>query len=166
MRLFDKGLLNTLYEMKLHLLLPSLAFSASGLFAQEDQQAIQQWQSLHPSTLLIPAERYQRLSPEEQQLLGKDIIIFQNTITLEQLMAYDAEKSGEAISGKPKKTDDLDAIKIWLGQHPGVRVIPQSKYATLSDDRLPEAHTASCIVLEGEALTLKDIDNYTQLYGQ
>jgi hypothetical protein len=151
--------------MKRYILLLSV-LTATGLNAQENQKAIQQWQSLHPTTLLISEEHYNDLSATQRQLLGKDVIIFQGTITMAQLNAYDAEKSSE--SGKPaaSKTEDLDAIKIWLAQHPEVRIIPQSKYAMLMETRLQDAHSPACIILEGEVLTRKDIDNYTALYGQ
>lgn len=149
------------------LLLLLTVFSAATLSAQEDEKAIQQWQSLHPSTVLISAERYNSLTAEEQQLLGNDIIVFQEVITLDQLNAYQVEKGLETSTGNPAgKTEDADAIKNWIATHPDVRIIPQSRYAALSDIRLQQANTAECIVLEGEVLTLKDIQHYTSLYGQ
>jgi hypothetical protein len=142
-------------------------FAATTLFAQVDENAIRKWQSLHPTTLLISAERYNSLSTEEQQLLGTDVIVFQEKITLSQLEQYDAEKS---ISVGPKETaakdEDLRIIKEWRGKHRDVQLIPHSKYVTLTEVRLQQVHSAGYIVLEGEEITVKDIDAYTTLYGE
>ena len=149
------------------LLLLLTVFTATTLSAQENENAIRQWQSLHPTTLLISAERYNSLSTEEQQLLGSDVVVFQEKITLEQLEQYAAEKG---IAAGPKQTiakdADLAAIKEWRGKHRDVQLVPQSKYVTLSDTRLQQVHSAGYIVLEGETITLKDIEAYTALYGE
>ena len=141
-----------------------------GLKAQNnDRNAIRQWQSLHPTTLLISSERYNSLSPEEQKLLGTDLIVFQEKITLEQLQQYDAEKEKNlAVAQKPPvaRDEDRKIVKDWLGQHRDVTVIPQSKYITLNEFRLQQVQSAAYIVLEGEFLTVRDIESYTTLYGQ
>ena len=74
--------------------------SCMRVFSQEDA-AIRQWQSSHPTTLLISAARYASFSDEEKALIGTDYILFEDKVTLELLEQSEQAKSTE---GSAKKT--------------------------------------------------------------
>lgn len=146
--------------MRTTYLLLLAGFISCGLKAQNDRTAIQQWQSLHPTTLLISSERFYSLSETERQLLGNDYIVFQDEISLEQLKQHEAVKSGVASSKQPVSKDaDAVAIKQWLGAHPDVKLVPRSYFDALNADKQQlYSENPYCLVLQGETLTVKDIE--------
>ena len=140
------------------------ALNASAVCAQNDQQAIQQWQSAHPTTLFISAERYNSLSSHEQQLLGSDLIIYLDKISLEVIEQHEAlTKSENDQSHKPAKTEDLAIIKNWSAANPGVKIVPRSMFDTIEAERQQfYLEDSNCLILEGEWLTVKDIELFEQ----
>ena len=146
--------------LRTFLLLMSVTATTT-LSAQETEKAIQTWQSLHPSTLLISAERYNALTSNEQQLLGTDILVFQEKITLAQLEQYDAVKSVSGAAGGVKD-EDAALVKDWKGQHPDVTIIRASEFADMDALKQQECldNPVNILVLEGEYLTAKDIARY------
>lgn len=147
--------------MKVFLLLIGVSITPA-LLAQNDRQAIQQWQSSHPATILISAERYNGLSQQEQQLLGSDVIVFQEKITLAQLEQYDVAKNGALASKPAAKDEEPELVKQWLGMHPDVKIIPRSLYDSLPDEQRLAYDQPYCMILQGETITAKDIE----LFGQ
>lgn len=144
-------------------------FIPCGLKAQDERTAIQQWQSLHPTTLLISSERFNSMSEDERALLGNNYIVFQEKITIAQLQQYDAEKektTGVAQKQPLAKDEDLQFIKNWRATHREVRIVPHSKYITLNEVRLQQVQSSEFIILEGETITVKDIEHYKALYGE
>jgi PHD/YefM family antitoxin component YafN of YafNO toxin-antitoxin module len=140
------------------------ALNATVVCAQNDQQAIQQWQSAHPTTLFISAERYNALSLQEQELLGADLIIYQDKISLAVIEQHEALiKSENDHSQKPTKTEDLSIIKNWTANNPDVKIVPRSVYDAAEDDRKQVySENTNCLILEGEWLTVKDIELFEQ----
>jgi len=140
------------------------ALNATVACAQNDQQAIQQWQSAHPTTLFISAERFNALSSQEQELLGSDLIIYQDKISLALIEQHEAlVKSEKDQSQKPVKTEDLAIIKNWTANNPDVKIVPRSVYNAAEQDR-QQVYTenTNCLILEGEWLTVKDIALFEQ----
>ncbi len=135
--------------------------SSMSVFSQEDA-AIQQWQSSHPTTLLISAARYADFTDEEKALIGTDYILYENKVTLELLEQSEQAKSTEMSAKKPAKQEDLQLIKDWLGTHQGVKIIRQSAYVALSPERQQYCveRPLEILVLEGESITRKDIERY------
>ncbi|MES2557450.1 MAG: hypothetical protein V4604_14945 [Bacteroidota bacterium] len=150
--------------MKCIYLLLFCALNASAVCAQNDQQAIQQWQSAHPTTLFISAERYHALSSQEQQLLGSDLIIYQDKISLAVIEQYEtATKSTNDQFSKPSKTEDLAIIKNWSANNPGVKIVPRSVYDVAEPNRQQiYDENPNCLVLTGEWLTVKDVVLFEQ----
>jgi hypothetical protein len=136
--------------------------NASAVCAQTDQQAIQQWQSAHPTTLFISAERYHSLSTQEQQLLGSDLIIYQDKISLAVIEQYEAAtKSTNDQSNKPSKTEDLEIIKNWSANNPDVKIVKRSYFDSIpANQQQAYLDDANCMILEGEWLTVKDIESF------
>ncbi|ASS48156.1 MAG: hypothetical protein A3D31_00280 [Candidatus Fluviicola riflensis] len=140
------------------------ALNASVACAQEDQQAIQQWQSAHPTTLFISAERYSSLSSQEQQLLGSDLIIYQDKISLAMIEQHEAlTKSENDQSTKPSKIEDQVIIKNWSANNPDVKIVPRSIYDAAEPNRQQiYDENPNCLVLAGEWLTVKDVELFEQ----
>ena len=136
--------------------------NASAVCAQTDQQAIQQWQSAHPTTLFISAERYHSLSTQEQQMLGSDLIIYQDKISLAVIEQYEAAtKSTNDQSNKPSKTEDLEIIKNWSANNPGVKIVKRSYFDSIpANQQQAYLDDANCMILDGEWLTVKDIESF------
>ena len=140
------------------------ALNATVACAQNDQQAIQQWQSAHPTTLFISAERFNALSSQEQELLGSDLIIYQDKISLALIEQHEAlVKSDNDQSQKPTKTEDLTIIKNWTANNPDVKIVPRSVFNAAEQDRQQVySENTNCLILEGEWLTVKDIALFEQ----
>jgi hypothetical protein len=143
-----------------HVLLPFLV--QGGLYAQSDQQEIQQWQSLHPHTLLISSERFHQLSDRELRLLGDDYVLFNGAVSLNQLRQYDASMTSvSANDDRILEKESSFYIKLWLAEHPDVMIIRQSVYESMDDTKQQEClNNPTILVLQGEVLTLADLDNY------
>jgi hypothetical protein len=137
---------------------------ASGLRAQDERLAIQQWQSQHPTTLLIASDRYNSLSDQERTALGTDYILFQDKITLQQLQQSDAAlKSIQTGKNNATKDADLAFIKQWLGANQDVKLVPHSIFAAFSpEEQTPYLENSRCMILYGETLTVKDIELFEQ----
>jgi hypothetical protein len=148
--------------MKTTLLLLT-GFLSGGLNAQNDQVAIGQWQSLHPTTLLISSERFNLLSEAERALLGNDYVVFEERISLEQLRQYDAVKNSVAGEAPATKEEDAAAIKQWKGTHQDIKLVPRSYFESLdAEKQLLYTEDPYCLVLLGETLTVKDIELFAE----
>lgn len=124
----------------------------------QDEQAIQQWQSQHPTTLLISSERFAQLSADERALLGEDLIVFNDRITLAQLTQYSTEKSGA--SGEAPETDkdeNAQFIKDWLGAHQEVLIVKQSEFQAMTPEQQQNMIDFQALILAGETVTRNDL---------
>jgi hypothetical protein len=147
------------YQMKSYSLLFML-FPAAVTWSQ-DETAIQQWQSQHPATLLISSHRFQQLSTEEQALLGTDVIVFNDKITLAQLEQYSAEKSGAAGQAPDiDKDEKAQFIKDWLGSHQEVLIVKQSEFQAMTPEQQQNMIDFHALVLTGETITQEDLLHY------
>ncbi|MBI3237615.1 MAG: hypothetical protein HYZ43_02015 [Flavobacteriia bacterium] len=107
---------------------------------------------------------FNALSSQEQELLGSDLIIYQDKISLALIEQHEAlVKSDNDQSQKPTKTEDLAIIKNWTANNPDVKIVPRSVYDAAEDDR-QQVYTENpnCLILEGEWLTVKDIALFEQ----
>lgn len=130
--------------------------------AQSEQQAIQQWQSLHPNTQIVSEDRFNAMSDDERSLLGKDVIVYKDKITLSVLEAYDLkEKSIESNQTHKISPEDSYFIKRWLATNSDVKIIPKSVYEAMNEERkLVYSENPRCMILKGETLTIKDIEDF------
>lgn len=148
--------------MKGYLLLFCGVLCAGYSQAQTEQQVIQQWQNAHPATQFVSEERYATLSKSERDLLGDDIIVYKDQITLSLLEAYDQQsKSTETIEEASISLEHKQLIKNWLATNPDVKIVPRSVFDTADESRrLVYSENPRCLVLEGENLTVKDIERF------
>lgn len=131
--------------------------------AQSEQQAIQQWQSLHPNTQIVSEERFNAMSDDERLLLGSDVVVYKDKISLSQLQEHDNlhEKSVETAQASKLSPEDSYFIKQWLATNSDVKIIPQSVYEAMDDERkLVYSENPRCMILKGETLTVKDIEDF------
>lgn len=147
--------------MKKTTLLLLTFMSCMSVFSQDDT-AIQKWQSSHPTTLLISAARYASFSDEEKTLIGTDYVLFEDKVTLELLEQSEQSKSTEMSTNEPIKEEDQQIVKDWMATHLDVKIVRQSAYAAFSPERQQYCleRPLEILVLEGESITIKDIENY------
>lgn len=131
------------------------------VFSQEEA-AIQKWQSAHPTTLLISAERYAGFTEEEKALIGTDFILFQDKVTIELLQKSEQSKSTGNIA--TLKEQDEQIIKDWLGSHQQVKIVKRSSFDAFAPERQQYCleRPLEILILEGETITVKDIESYGQ----
>jgi hypothetical protein len=138
------------------------AFAMHGANAQDNRQAIQQWQSAHSSILLISSERFHSLSDAEQELLGMDYIVFQNELTLAQLEQHSSGKSSLPSAKQPDpKDENALSIKKWLAAHPDIMIVSKAEFDAMDAAKQQECHNnPSVLLLKGEIITMLDINQY------
>jgi len=140
-------------------LLLTTFMSCMNVFSQEES-AIQKWQSAHPTTLIISSERYASFSDEEKALIGTDYILFDDKVTLELLEKSVQSKSVEMATTIRDK--DQQIIKEWVGTHQEVKIVRRSAFDAFAPERQQYCleRPLEILILEGESITVKDIENY------
>lgn len=142
------------------LLLGTLVVSSS--WGQNNEPAIRQWQSQHPTVLLISSDRYEAMSEKERSLLG-EYIVFDDRITLEQLESYSTEQEKNNAGVVLLKEADANYVKQWRGQNQDVKIVPQSVFSSTEESRKQiYLDNPRCLILSGEILTVKDIELFEQ----
>jgi vacuolar-type H+-ATPase subunit F/Vma7 len=142
------------------LLLGTLVVSSS--WGQNNEPAIRQWQSQHPTVLLISSDRYEAMSEKERSMLG-EYIVFDDRITLGQLESYSAEQEKNNAGVVLLKEADANYVKQWRGQNQDVKIVPQSVFSSLEESRKQiYLDNPRCLILSGEILTIKDIELFEQ----
>jgi hypothetical protein len=127
------------------------------------QQSVEDWQRNHPHVLLIEKSDFNLLSENDLSYL-KSYIVYDTEIGIDDLQSYEAEISKSRTLISPKDATDGDAIKMWLGEHQGLKIITNSYYTALSEKEKTIFQNSGVILLEGEIITLKDIENYEDMY--
>jgi hypothetical protein len=129
--------------------------------AQEDNSAIQQWQSTHSSTIIISSERYGMLSATEQELLGEDLLVYENQLTLAQLENYSPATSTYAEILPDSENEQALFVKRWLVNHPDVTVVPKQEFTAMDDvKKLECTDNPLFLLLKGDKITAADIYYY------
>lgn len=149
--------------MKKYILLMCVAccqFAYNEAFGQSDSR-IAAWVSTHPSVHIFSEANYNQLSSDFKSKLKDQVIVYKNKLTFDDLMAYDElEKSDPVSSQTAIKTKDAQIIKNWLGTHPDIKIIKQSEFQTMTEERQTMYQSAEALILNGEYLTIEDIANY------
>jgi len=142
----------------LYLLLPAIVFSQYSYSQNED--AIRQWQLAHPSTQLISSSRFSSLTDADKALLGTDYIVYREKVTIELLEASEAGVKSLNTSEEIIREDESDFIKIWLAEHSDIKILSRSQYTSFSPEEQQLYIENHALILQGEKLTLQDIQNY------
>ncbi|MFT5860798.1 MAG: hypothetical protein ACI865_002913 [Flavobacteriaceae bacterium] len=134
------------------------------LFNSHSQRDIAEWQSSHPDVLFIQSDDFNGLSQESLDILKTDYIVYDAEITFEDIRMYENENSNRHDELNPEKYHEANRIKVWLGMHIGVKVITNSYYAALSIKHKTKFEGPDFILLEGDIITLRDIENYENIH--
>jgi hypothetical protein len=124
-------------------------------------QDIIDWQSAHPTVSFIEKNDFILFSDDEISKLSNNFILFEESIKLEDLMAFDEINSEENdlvfVANVEVKKTESQFIKEWLAKHSDVKIIKNSEYSSLSDNQKNEYLSAHALILAGELLTRSDI---------
>lgn len=137
------------------LLLQTICICAfAGTSSAQSTLDVQQWQSQHPDMLLMKKEQFDALPKSLQDKITGKVVFYENiaTVILE-------EKSAVA-NTLVQKEEDLLLIKNWMSQNPDVKIIPRSMYDALPLERQEMYQSMASMILEGETITVRDIQNY------
>ena len=150
--------------MKKHILLLGVLcfqYATTTAFGQQNS-SIAQWISAHPSVHIFSEKNYERLDEEFKTKLKGKVVVYQDQLTLDLLNAYDPlEKTDEVSTGTYTKEDpDASVIKEWLGLHPGIKILKQSEFQALTEERQELYQSIEALILIGETITIQDIQNY------
>lgn len=134
--------------------------SYNEVFGQHDSRIVT-WVSTHPSVPIFSEANYNQLSSDFKAKLKDQVIIYKDKLTFDDLMAYDRlEKSVEVSQETTIKEEDAQLIKNWRAFHPDVKIIKQSEFQTMTEERRAMYQSYEALILIGEYLTVEDIANY------
>lgn len=149
--------------MKKYILLMCAAciqVSYNEAFGQSDSRIVT-WVSTHPSVHIFSEANYNQLSSDFKSKLKDQVIVYKNELTFNDLMAFDElEKSDVVSSQTVVKDKDAQIIKNWLGTHPDIKIIKQSEFQAMTEERQIMYQSVEALILIGEYITLEDISNY------
>ena len=129
------------------------------------QESVETWQKNHPEVLFFDEAVYNALTEEQQNRIGKNIILYTQEITLKDIQQFELNNSAAVKSTSIAiEQSNSEEIKYWIAMNSEVKIIKQSYYSSLTPaDQLNYIQTGA-LVLEGELITLNDINNYAAIY--
>lgn len=136
---------------------------AMNLSAQKEEIIL--FQKLHPEVSFISKDRYLLFSNEEIDLLKNNYVLFDNNIQESDLIEFEGRtgikpKSTGATNQTEMSDEQTIYVKIWLANHPQVKIVKHSEYEALSEaDKIVYVNN-HCMILIGEVVTITDIDLY------
>ncbi len=149
--------------MKKVLLLASifcLQITYNKVIGQQDPRIVT-WVSAHPSVYIFSEKNYGQLSPDFKSRLKDQVVVYKEKLTFDDLMAYEqSEKTAEVSQQTISKDEDIQIIKNWLAYHPDVKLIRQSEFQAMTEDRKNLYLSLGAMILIGEYITVDDITNY------
>lgn len=149
--------------MKKYILLMCVAWLQTAYneaFGQSDSR-IATWVSTHPSVHIFSEANYNQLSSDFKSKLKDQVIVYKNKLTFDDLMAYDELEKSDVVSSQTViKDKDAQIIKNWFVTHPDIKIIKQSEFQSMTEERRTMYQSAEALILNGEYITLEDIANY------
>lgn len=152
-----------LLRMRNGLLLASvfcLQITCNKVIGQQDPRIVT-WVSLHPSVYIFSEKNYGQLSSDFKSRLKDQVVVYKEKLTFDDLMAY--EQSGKTVEVSQQtisKNEDIEIIKNWLAFHPDVKLIRQSEFQAMTEERKNLYLSLEAMILIGEYITVEDIANY------
>lgn len=134
------------------------------LHSQED--SIEDWQQVHPNILFFEAQDFALLSSDQQSKLGENIIVFDTKITWKDITSFELRTMPSDSEMRAKNPDSYigSTVKFWLADHPEVKIIPRSYYDALDVDQQAVYQNTNALILDGEHITLEDIQRYEEIH--
>ncbi|GAB5416942.1 MAG: hypothetical protein Crog4KO_18090 [Crocinitomicaceae bacterium] len=140
--------------MKNLLLISSLTLLAFGSLAQ-NSSGLQQWQQEHPNKILMHSEVYQALDSIQQAQIQNQVVL------IEDIDGSDGSFDLENVSNDvADQFASENFVKIWLAQNNTVKIVKRSEYEAADDDLKAKYDESHVLVLQGETVTRRDIENY------
>lgn len=139
-------------------LLLMAALTPHASFSQSNSE-IANWAANHPNVYIVSFDNYQKMPDVRKEQLKDQMIVFQGELKMEQLMAYNAEKSLNEPETATKEQDAQD-LKDWLSTYQDVKIIKRSQFDSMSSGDQTMYLQQNALILIGERLTVQDIKNY------
>jgi len=140
-----------------------LCFSSTFAFGQE---AVGQWQKKHPAVICIETTDYSQMTEEEKMLIGDNIIVYNQQLTMADIQSYEsnqyvkADNAHTTASIEERDISDADYVKSWLGQNRDVKIIRQSVYSAMTEEDKAKYEGGNVLILAGETISKEDIESY------
>lgn len=139
----------------------SLQLIYNKVIGQQDPRIVT-WVSAHPSVYIFSEKNYEQLSSDFKSMLKGHVVLFKETLSFDDLMAYDElEKTDEASQQTVTKYEDAQIIKNWLAYRPDVKIVKQSEFQAMTAEQQNMYLSFEALILIGEHLTVQDIINYS-----
>jgi hypothetical protein len=131
------------------------------VIGQQDPRIVA-WVSSHPSVYIFSEKNYEQLSSDYKSRLKGQVVLFKETLSFEDLIAYDGqEKTDEVSQQTVNKDEDTQMIKNWLAFHPDIKIVKQSEFQAMTAEQQNRYLSFGALILIGEHLTVQDITNYS-----
>ncbi len=140
-----------------------LIFLSAGIFSvvcHAQQNEIADWQKKHPTVLFVEQSDYTTEFQQQLASLNREVIVYQGEITMEDINSYTTVHQEKSTIFNAEREEDLEAIKIWLSQNHGLKIVPKSLFNTQTQEEQNFLIQSGAMILQGEKITLQDIENY------
>ena len=135
------------------LLLVSLPY-----FSIAQNQEVESWKRNHPNVLCIDETDASEALLNRLEENGVSYIIYSEEISIGDMMKYDLNQTQEL-----KLVNESSEIKSWLNSNRDVKIVSRSYYNGLSTEERADYLKPNIIILNGEFLTLDDIQEFQSL---
>lgn len=140
-----------------------LIFLSAGIFSvvcHAQQNEIADWQKKHPTVLFVEQSDYTTEFQQQLASLNREVIVYQGEITMEDINSYTTVHQEKSTIFNAEREEDLEAIKIWLSQNQGLKIVPKSMFNGHAEEEQNFLIQSGAMILQGEKITLQDIENY------
>lgn len=135
-----------------------ILFLAQSSFAQQDFS--KDWQTKHPDVIFVKQQDYSTDLAEQFNAKNLKVIVYSESITPELIQAYTSEFEQQTSTSFIEKSAAANEIKIWLAGNEGLKIIPRSIFEGQNEEQQALILDSDAMVLEGEKITLLDIEYY------
>ncbi len=144
--------------MKFILLLFSTGVLSIGCYSQQSE--IADWQKKHPHVLFVEQGDYTPEFKAQLDAFNREVIVYDNEITMDVIEAYASQTYEKTTLYSTERINEAYEIKVWLSQHPDLKIVPRSLFSEQSEKDRDFLIDSGVMVLNGEKITLQDIENY------
>ena len=124
------------------------------------QSEIADWQKKHPHILFVEQADYTPEFKAQLESLNREVIVYTDEITMDVINSYTSVFQEKTTLSNAVRIEDLDAIKVWLSQNQDLKIVPRSVFNSESESYQNEILESDALVLQGEKITLEDIEIY------
>ena len=146
------------------LALPIVFFTMSHIAISQSME-VQKWQEENPHVLFIEATDFSNIGEEKKALLGNDIIIYSQNISIQDINSYTASKAEAKTASKSlvdSNSPSANEIKNWLAKNSNLKIIHNSYYSSLTHGEQQVYLESNALIYYGEHLTIDDIKQYNE----